>query len=70
MAEEALLDLWTKNEYVPGHAPITIYKCEDCREFHLTSRGPMNERLCEAIKSGKIKLQREANRWVNRLKKK
>jgi hypothetical protein len=70
LAEDALIDLWTRNEYTPGHAPITVYKCEDCGEFHLTSQGAVNEKLSEAIKSGKLKLHREAKRWEDKWKKK
>jgi hypothetical protein len=70
MAEDALLDLWMKNEYTPGHAPVTIYKCEDCGEFHLTSKGQMNEKLSEAVKNGKVKLHREAKRWEHKWKRK
>jgi hypothetical protein len=70
LAEDALIDLWTRNEYTSGHAPITVYKCEDCGEFHLTSQGTVNEKLSEAIKSGKLKLQREAKRWEDKWKKK
>jgi hypothetical protein len=70
LAEDALIDLWSKNEYAPGQAPIAIYKCEDCGAYHLTSRSPMNERLSEAIASGKVQRQRQAYTWEERLKKK
>jgi hypothetical protein len=70
MAEDVLIELWSKNEYVSGHAPIAVYKCDDCGQFHFTSRGPMNEKLSEAISSGKIKLHREANKWSDKWKRK
>jgi hypothetical protein len=70
MAEDALIDLWSKNVYIPGRAPIAIYKCDDCGEFHLTSQGTMNEQLSEAIKTGKIKLHQEAKRWEDKWKRK
>jgi hypothetical protein len=69
-AEEALIELWSKNEYVAESAPQAVYKCDDCGNFHLTSRGPMNSKLQEAIKSGKIKLNREANKWLNKINRK
>jgi hypothetical protein len=70
LAEEVLIELWSKNEYASGHAPIAIYKCEDCGYYHLTSRGPMNSTLAEALSSGKLKLLREANKWTEKFKRK
>lgn len=67
-AEDALIELWTKHEYVEGHAPITVYRCEDCGQYHFTSKGTMNEKLSKAIHSGKIKLEREANKWLDKFK--
>lgn len=68
IAEDVLIELWSKNEYVEGHAPVSVYKCEDCGYFHLTSRPPMSESLSSALRSGKIKLNREANKWLDKFK--
>jgi hypothetical protein len=46
-----------------------VYQCEDCGEYHLTSRGPMNERLAQYIADGKLKRDKEANQWLGKLKK-
>jgi hypothetical protein len=70
LAEDALIELWSKNEYSPSSAPQDVYRCEDCGNFHLTSRGPMNVKLQEAIASGKIKLNREANKWLGKINRK
>lgn len=69
MAEDALIDSWSRNEYNEGQAPVAIYQCDDCGYFHFTSKGPMNEKLSQNIASGKIKLQREANKWESKWKK-
>jgi hypothetical protein len=69
IAEDVLIELWSKNEYNPASAPIAIYRCDDCGLYHLTSKGPMNEKLSAAISSGAIKRQREAKRWEDKLKK-
>jgi hypothetical protein len=69
IAEDVLIELWSKNEYNPVSAPVGVYRCEDCGFFHLTSKGVMNEKLSAAIASGKIKLLREANRWEDKFKK-
>jgi hypothetical protein len=68
LAEDALIDAHGRNRY-SGTGPISIYRCEECGYYHFTSRGPMNARLAEAISSGKIKLQQQANEWSRKWKK-
>ena len=68
MAEDALIDLWSKGEYTSGNGPVAIYRCDDCGLYHFTSKGPMNEALAKAISSGYIKKQREAYQWEQKLK--
>jgi hypothetical protein len=69
MAEQALIEAWVRNDYPAGQGPVAVYKCEDCKEFHLTSSGEMNPALAKFIKDGKLKLQKEANYWIDRFKK-
>ena len=68
LAEEALIDAHSRNHY-SGTGPIAVYKCEVCGYFHHTSKGPMNKHLTEAIASGKIRLQQQANEWSRKWKK-
>ncbi len=68
IAEGVLIELWSKNDYRSGEGPVAVYLCEDCGHYHLTSRGPMNERLASAIASGEIKIQREASKWIQKLR--
>ena len=68
LAEEALIDAHSRNNYA-GSGPIAVYQCEDCGYYHFTSKGKMNEKLAQQLASGKIKLQQEANRWTEKLKK-
>lgn len=70
LAEDVLIELWTRNEYATGYAPIAVYKCDDCGYYHLTSREPMNEKLTQFLTSGKLKHQREANKWMDKFKRK
>jgi hypothetical protein len=70
IAEEVLIQAWSTYEYAPGSGPVAVYQCEDCGQYHLTSSGEMNPRLAQYIKEGKIKLQKEANQWLNKIKKK
>ncbi len=69
LAEEALIGAHTAYDYAGGQGPIAVYQCEDCGEYHLTSRGLMNERLAQYIADGKLKLEKEANRWLGKFKK-
>lgn len=67
-SEDALIEAWTRFDYSEGNGPVAVYKCEDCGSFHLTSQGPMNERLSAALASGTIQRQKEADRWLDKLK--
>lgn len=69
LAEDTLIELWAKNEYTSGQAPVAVYRCEDCGQYHLTSKGPMNGSLAKAIESGQIKREREANKWLDKFRK-
>lgn len=69
IAEEVLIQAWSTYEYARGQGPIAVYKCEDCGQFHLTSTGEMNKKLGLYLESGKIQLQKEANRWMGKFKK-
>lgn len=66
-AEDALLEARARFSYSSGSGPIAVYRCEECGFFHLTSKGPMNHRLAKLLKEGKIDLQKEANRWLDKL---
>ena len=68
VAEDVLIEAWTRFDYSAGNGPVAVYECEECGHFHLTSRGPMNEKLSKALVEGKIDRQKEADRWINRIK--
>lgn len=68
VAEDVLIDTQSKFEFTSGNGPIAVYRCDDCGYYHLTSRGPMNERLAKFISDGKLNLQKEANRWLDKFK--
>ena len=68
IAEDALIEAWINFDYRIGNGPVAVYRCDDCGEFHLTSTGPMNARLTDAIESGSIKRQKDANQWASKFK--
>jgi len=69
IAEDALIEAHMQFEYTRGNGPIAVYKCEDCANYHLTSQGPINPKLEQLMKDGRIDRQREANQWLRRIKK-
>ena len=69
IAEDALIEARTQFEYKANQGPIGVYLCEDCGCYHLTSQGKINDRLAEQLKNGSINLQKEANKWTSKLKK-
>jgi hypothetical protein len=68
-AEEALIEAHVQFSYRPGSGPVAVYQCEDCGQWHLTSKGPVNLKLSQLLKEGKIKKQKEVQYWVDKLKK-
>lgn len=69
-AVSALIDAHTRFDYARDQGPVAVYKCEECGYYHLTSQGKMNETLEKHLVDGKIKLQKEADRWLNKLNRK
>ena len=69
-AVDALLAARTKFDYRQGHGPVSVYHCDDCGFFHLTSKGPMNETLKKSLNDGSIDRKKEADDWEERLKRK
>jgi hypothetical protein len=70
LAEEALISAWTTYNYSSGNGPVGIYLCPDCGAYHLTSKGPMNKKLAEHLTTGKIQKSKEANSWMDKIKRK
>jgi hypothetical protein len=68
LAEEALIQAHIQFDFSKGGGPVAIYRCEDCGYYHLTSKGAMNDKLMNEIKNGKIKLEKEANKWLHKFK--
>lgn len=68
IAEGVLIEAWTRYDYKRNEGPIAIYKCDDCGQYHLTSKGPMNENLAKALAEGKINKQKEARYWEEKFR--
>lgn len=68
LAEDALIEARIQFDYGAGRGPIAVYQCEDCGYFHLTSKGTQSEKLTKHLASGAIDKQKEANKWLDKLK--
>jgi len=68
LAEDALIEAHIHFDYRAGGGPVAVYKCDDCGEYHLTSRGPMNTQLSKKLTDGTIKKQKEAGNWQRKFK--
>lgn len=70
VAEDALIEARTNFDYPANNGPIATYLCDECGDYHLTSKGKMNDRLASLLADGKIQKQKEANFWMDKFKKK
>jgi hypothetical protein len=68
LAEDALIEAHIHFDYRAGGGPVTVYQCDECGEYHLTSRGSMNARLAQQLANGTIQKQKEAGRWQSKFK--
>jgi hypothetical protein len=68
LAEDALIEAHIHFDYRAGGGPVAVYHCDECGDYHLTSRGPMNERLAEQLADGTIQRQKEASQWQGKFK--
>lgn len=66
LAEEALVEHLIRFNHPEGTGPVNVYLCDDCGEYHFTSKGPMSELLSK--KSEYIQKQQFSRNWENRLR--
>ena len=65
MAVNALIEARVRFEH---NSAVAVYQCDDCNQWHLTSRGNMNTRLKELLEDGTIKKEREGFQWNMKLR--
>jgi hypothetical protein len=65
LAEEALFQAFDARN---TRGPTGVYLCEDCRQWHLTSQGPMNLRLKVRLDDGSLRRQHDAEWWERHLR--
>lgn len=65
IAEEALIQARIRFE---NNTAVSVYQCENCGSWHLSSAGNINSRLEEMIKSGELEKERKKDIWENKYK--
>jgi hypothetical protein len=68
LAIDALIEAHIQFEFRPGKGPVTVYQCEECGQYHLTSKGKINDRLEKMLADGTIAKLKEANRWHSKFR--
>ena len=69
IAEEALIQNRARYHHGPQSGPINVYQCEFCGSYHFTSKGEPSEILKSGTSQKRINLQKEANFWEDKFKK-
>lgn len=65
LAVTALLEARIKFD---ANTSTTVYCCDDCGQWHLTSKGSVHPRLASALKSGSVNKHKEADYWERKLR--
>ena len=68
LAEDALLEAWTRYNYTPSNGPVAVYHCDDCGLYHFTSKGDMNGKLAKYLAGDEIRRRAQAGYWEDKLK--
>ncbi len=68
LAEEALIANRSRFHHDENAGPINIYQCNDCGNFHFTSKGPKSSLLEDESIKKHISLNREAGFWERKLR--
>lgn len=68
LAEESLIDFRGRSYFREGSGPIAVYQCDDCGEWHFTSKGEPSELLKDEAVKSQIQQQREAEFWTRKLR--
>ena len=68
MAEEALIQHRSRHFHRLTSGPINVYQCDDCGEFHFTSKGPIHPLLQSEDIQKEIKLAQEASHWEGKFR--
>ena len=63
LALEALIQNHVRHQHRKGAGPQDVYLCQDCNNWHFTSRPPTNPILLKAETQERIKQEGRAFEW-------
>ena len=65
LAIDALIEARTNFVF---NSAVSVYQCEDCGDWHLTSQGEINPRLKKMLDNGSLTKQQEVSNWERKLR--
>jgi len=68
LAIEALIQNHIRNQHRHGTGPLNVYQCDDCGEWHFTSKPPMAEELMDPVVQKRIRDEGRALDWEKKLR--
>lgn len=68
LAEESLIQHHILNEFRDNQGPINVYHCDECGNWHFTSKGIKNSLFDDYEVADRIKRERLASYWERRIK--
>ena len=68
LAEEALIQHHIRNEFSNHQGPINVYQCEECGNWHFTSKGNKNILLDDEEVVKRIGKERLAFQWERKFR--
>jgi hypothetical protein len=68
LAIEALVQNYIRHQHRPGAGPQDVYQCQDCGNWHFTSRPPTNPILLKPETIARIKQEGRAMEWESKFR--
>lgn len=68
LAEEALIEKRARFHFRENSGPIGVYLCDDCGDWHFTSKGTPSSILNSDGVKNRIEKEREAYFWERKLR--
>ncbi len=68
LAEEALFSHHARQFHLNHTGPINVYQCDECGDWHFTSKGDPHPDLFSDDVQSRLKKEREATHWERRLR--
>ena len=68
LGEEALIQNHIRNNHREGAGPKNVYECDDCGEWHFTSRHPISDLLQDVEVQKRIASDQRSLQWEQKMK--